>query len=109
MLFYLGWLKVGQFLMNPFGEDDDDFELNYILDRNNCIAYQMATEMADQLPNIHGVRMLKFIPHTRASFKIQVTLLGFHSIFKLSRYLNLSHNIAKYCEMESWSPEIIFI
>ncbi|PAV71868.1 hypothetical protein WR25_12486 isoform B [Diploscapter pachys] len=71
MLFYLGWLKVGQFLMNPFGEDDDDFELNYILDRNNCIAYQMATEMADQLPNIHGVRMLKFIPHTRASFKIQ--------------------------------------
>ncbi|VDM66939.1 unnamed protein product [Strongylus vulgaris] len=70
MLFYLGWLKVGQFLMNPFGEDDDDFELNYVLDRNTCIAHMMATEIADQCPDV-GPPMEKLIPHTRASFKIQ--------------------------------------
>ncbi|VDN20187.1 unnamed protein product [Cylicostephanus goldi] len=70
MLFYLGWLKVGQVLMNPFGEDDDDFELNYVLDRNTFIARMMATEIADQCPGV-GPPMEKVIPHTRASFRIQ--------------------------------------
>uniref|UniRef100_A0A0N5A674 Bestrophin homolog n=1 Tax=Parastrongyloides trichosuri TaxID=131310 RepID=A0A0N5A674_PARTI len=71
MLFYLGWLKVGQYLMNPFGEDDDDFELNYILDRNTAIAHLMATELADQIPPLSEEAMNPNIPHTRASFKIQ--------------------------------------
>lgn len=33
-IFFIGWMKVAEVLLNPLGEDDDDFECNWILDRN---------------------------------------------------------------------------
>jgi len=85
ILFYIGWLKVGQYLMNPFGEDDDDFELNYVLDRNTCIAMMIASELADQMPSQVDTRMDTELPHTRASFKIQDIMPKSHlSDFRLT-------------------------
>ncbi|VDK75854.1 unnamed protein product [Onchocerca ochengi] len=85
ILFYIGWLKVGQYLMNPFGEDDDDFELNYVLDRNTFIAHMMATNLANQLPTISRNGMRVLLPHTKASFKIQDVIPKNHLMdFKLT-------------------------
>ena len=32
--FYFGWLHVAEVILNPFGEDDEDFDVNYLVDRN---------------------------------------------------------------------------
>ncbi|CDS37650.1 bestrophin 3 [Echinococcus multilocularis] len=32
--FYMGWIKVAESLINPFGEDQDDFDIDKIIERN---------------------------------------------------------------------------
>ena len=31
---YIGWIKVAETLLNPWGDDDEDFEINYLIERN---------------------------------------------------------------------------
>ncbi|XP_078139433.1 bestrophin-2a isoform X1 [Centroberyx gerrardi] len=50
--FYVGWLKVAEQLINPFGEDDDDFETNWLVDRNLQVSLLSVDEMYDSLPLI---------------------------------------------------------
>jgi len=39
--FFVGWLKAAECLLNPYGEDDDDFETNLLIDTNiqSCYLY----------------------------------------------------------------------
>ncbi|VDM71853.1 unnamed protein product [Strongylus vulgaris] len=36
-IFFLGWMKVAEALLNPLGEDDDDFECNFLIDKNIAV------------------------------------------------------------------------
>uniref|UniRef100_A0A0K0FYH8 Bestrophin homolog n=1 Tax=Strongyloides venezuelensis TaxID=75913 RepID=A0A0K0FYH8_STRVS len=33
-IFYMGWLKLAEKLVNPFGNDDDDLDVDFVLNRN---------------------------------------------------------------------------
>ncbi|CAI5448983.1 unnamed protein product [Caenorhabditis angaria] len=49
-MFYVGWMKVAESLMNPLGEDDDDFECNYLIDRNLAIGLAIVDDCYNDAP-----------------------------------------------------------
>ncbi|KHN82850.1 Uncharacterized protein Tcan_11659 [Toxocara canis] len=51
-VFYMGWLKVAEAMLNPFGEDDDDFECNFLLDKNLTIGLTVVDEGYGKTPSL---------------------------------------------------------
>ncbi|KAL6740085.1 hypothetical protein Aduo_013472 [Ancylostoma duodenale] len=51
-VFYMGWVKVIEGVLNPFGEDDDDFETNALIDRNITMGMMIVDQGYDRPPEV---------------------------------------------------------
>ncbi|RCN45966.1 hypothetical protein ANCCAN_08002 [Ancylostoma caninum] len=51
-LFFVAWMKVAEALLNPLGEDDDDFECNFLIDRNIAIGMAIVDQTSDKFPTM---------------------------------------------------------
>ncbi|CAL2034932.1 unnamed protein product [Caenorhabditis brenneri] len=52
IVFIIGWLKVSEVMLNPLGEDDEDFETNWIIERNLQVGYAVVDQAYGRFPVI---------------------------------------------------------
>ncbi|KAK6041191.1 hypothetical protein COOONC_21304 [Cooperia oncophora] len=51
-LFFVAWMKVAEALLNPLGEDDDDFECNFLINRNTTVGMAIVDQTAGKCPEL---------------------------------------------------------
>ncbi|XP_006900895.1 PREDICTED: bestrophin-2 [Elephantulus edwardii] len=83
--FYAGWLKVAEQLINPFGEDDDDFETNFLIDRNFQVSMLAVDEMYDDLPMMEK-DLYWDLAEARAPYTAATAFLLHHPSFQGSTF-----------------------
>ena len=59
---YMGWIKVAETLLNPFGDDDEDFNLSYLIDRNLQVKPFFISIRNDEI--ISNIALAQFINHS---------------------------------------------
>ncbi|CAJ0579620.1 unnamed protein product, partial [Mesorhabditis spiculigera] len=67
LLIYVGWVKSFEVIMNPFGEDDDDFDVSQLVDRHWQLLIRVMLDPVTVPPMTAACLPPAVLPHTLAS------------------------------------------
>ncbi|KAI6227356.1 Bestrophin-like protein [Aphelenchoides fujianensis] len=74
VIWFLGWYKAAQVMINPFGYDEDDFEVLWLIDRHWAVVKKILVDPSADLPSTlnseqaeHAGPTELLLPHTVAS------------------------------------------
>lgn len=77
-IFVIGWMKVAEVLLNPLGEDDDDFEVNWIIDKNIATGMAIVDDTHGYHPNLVNDKFAdpNYLPAYSEKSQLPRTLTG---------------------------------
>lgn len=87
LLFYIGLLNVAENMINPYGDDAEDFDLNFLIDRHAKVIHLGTDACCEQLPSMdESILGHDIPPRTREVISIRDRLTKTFSSFSLSRH-----------------------
>ena len=65
------WINVADELLNPFGDDDKDFHINYVIDCNFQVSYLIFDEAMEELELLNDPFLKDDIPSAELPYDNQ--------------------------------------
>ncbi|XP_065319018.1 bestrophin-3-like [Gordionus sp. m RMFG-2023] len=100
--FPLVYTQAAEVCLNPMGEDDDDFPINWLIDRNLYISYILIDEMHQVCPPIikdnFWDKEIARLPYNQATKKFKIFQPFEGSAAKLMETINEKPDISKFSD-----------
>ncbi|XP_065319017.1 bestrophin-3-like [Gordionus sp. m RMFG-2023] len=108
---YIGWIKAAEVCLNPMGEDDDDFPINWLIDRNLYVSYILIDEMHQVCPPLvkdnFWDKELPQLPYNQATKRFKIFQPFEGSAAKLMETITIKPDILKLPENAASEKERI--